>query len=108
MKDYLSTTFSPMMMGGECVKSEVVECTLSAIKANMPDDTISVVGHETTALILSVLLSRPVEFNRVNLKLKTDDRLFVVIPGFRADVAREFTEEEVLSAGFRCFIVKIS
>jgi hypothetical protein len=67
----------------------------------------SAVGHESTAAILSALLGKKIEFNRVSLSLKNGDELLCIIPNFRADVAREFTHDEVFRAGFRCFFITV-
>jgi hypothetical protein len=99
---YLATTFSPSMLAPECeavVKgADLDEC---------PADFESAVGHEVTALILSALLKREVTFNRVNLVLESGDEMFCIIPGFRASEAREFSREEVVSKGFRCFNIRV-
>jgi len=42
----------------------------------------------------------------VSVKLTGGDVLFAVIPNFRASEAREFTYEEVKSAGFRSFKIE--
>jgi len=70
-------------------------------------DAISIVSHEITAKILSFLLGRRVDFNRVNVVLQSGDELYCVIPNFRASEAREFTKKEIEDAGFRCWYVRI-
>jgi hypothetical protein len=67
----------------------------------------SMVAHEATAKILSVLLETPIEFRREKITLDVGDIVYVIIPAFRAEVAREFTREEVEAAGFRCFYVRV-
>lgn len=101
---YLGNTFSPMMMGEKLFVVEVCEINLDDIPPNLT----SVVSHEVTAKVLSVLLDESVVFNRVNLALKQDDVLYCVIPNFRATKAREFTKKEVEKAGYRCFMVQRS
>lgn len=64
----------------------------------------SAVSHEVTASVLSALLGEKVAFARVNLTLTHLDRVVCIIPVFRATEAREFTREEVESAGYRCFL----
>jgi len=101
----LTTTFSPAMLKAGC-KATVKETTLAEIKAKVKYCK-SAVGHEITAAILSALLEQRIDFNRVNLSLDNGDCLYVVIPKFRANEAREFTHEEVTAAGFRCFFVEV-
>jgi hypothetical protein len=107
MATYLTTTFSPMMLGGG-VAGYVREITLAQAKKILQDPFVSAVGHEVTAEVLSVLLDRQVEFNRLNLVLKSGDQLICIIPKFRAEQAREFTKDEVEAAGYRCFQVLVA
>jgi hypothetical protein len=101
---YLANTFSPMMIKeGQFIGMPV---SLSQAKA-AAKDAKSVVGHELTAPVLSALLEMPVEFNRESLSLIPGDQVVCVIPKFRASEAREFTHEEVVSAGFQAFIVTV-
>jgi hypothetical protein len=105
MKSYLGNTFSPMMLG-HGVSCEVDEVSLGYVRDNLElDEITSVVGHEITAVVLSTLLDSHIAFNRVNLVLERGDDILVVIPNFRASEAREFTFEEISSAGYRCFHV---
>jgi len=102
---YLTNTFSPMMIG-EGLTARVRECTLDEIKRNL-DVVTSAISHDTTAAVVSALLDRKVEFNRVNLKLGLGEIVYCLIPNFRTDVAREFSKEEVEAAGFNCYTVQI-
>lgn len=103
--EYLTTTFSPAMLKPGCI-AYIEEVDLEVVKTALPHLT-SAVGHEVTAKILSALLEGEVPFNRVNLALDAWDEVYCVIPNFRASEAREFTREEVESAGFRCFHVLV-
>lgn len=101
MKVFLGSTFSPMMLS-HYGAAEIVEIGLDDIPPGLP----SVVGHEITAQVLSVLLEEPVEFNRQNVTLERGDVLFCIVPGFRTNESREFTRAEIVSTGFRCFQVR--
>jgi hypothetical protein len=107
MAIYLSTTFSPMMLGGG-VAGYVREITLAQAQDILQDGFVSAVGHEVTAGILSALLGKKIEFSRTNLALKSGDQVVCVIPKFRAEQAREFAKEEVEAAGYRCFQVLVA
>jgi len=103
---FLATTFSPAMLGTR-VEASVKEISLAEVKEELRlRNWVSAVSHEVTADILTVLLNREVEFNRVNLSLAAGDSVICVIPSFRASEAREFTREEVEAAGYRCFHIK--
>jgi hypothetical protein len=107
MTIYLSTTFSPMMLR-ERVSGYVREITLAQAQNILQDEFVSAVGHEATAEVLSALLGRKIEYNRINLVLKSGDQVICIIPKFRAEVAREFTKDEVEAAGYRCFQVLVA
>jgi len=103
---YLTNTFSPIMMA-EDSSSSIVAFPAGDLP-KLPTDVSSAVSHEVTAKILSALLGREVEFNRVNLILQRGDQVYAIIPGFRASETREFSREEVAGAGFRSFHILIS
>jgi hypothetical protein len=107
MNTYLTTTFSPMMLEGG-VAGYVREISLAQAQNILQDEFVSAVGHEVTAEVLSVLLGRKIEYNRINLVLKSEDQLICIIPKFRAEVAREFTKDEVEAAGYRCFQILVT
>lgn len=106
---YLTNTFSPMMLSNREFIMAIVERTiLDAVKNELNlFEWTSAVSHEVTAKVLSVLLGKEVLFNRINLTLDYGDRVLCVIPKFRATESREFTEEEVRSAGYECFVVNV-
>jgi hypothetical protein len=108
-RHYIGNTFSPMMLG-KFVDASVEEVSLDFVKNNVTDGFLlpeftSCVSHEVTSKVLTIMLGCRIPFNRINVSLEGGDRMFVVIPNFRADVAREFTFDEVTSAGYRCFLV---
>jgi len=100
---YLTTTFSPAMLGAGCS----AEVSPLANVGEVPVDLVSAVGHEVTAKILAVLLGREVLFSRANLALKGGDEVWCVIPTLRAAEAREFSLAEVQGAGFRAWYVRV-
>ena len=104
---YLTTTFSPSMVASGIFCGRAVSLD-EAKEALGPEGTfISAVGHEVTAGVLSALLGVRVPFARTNLALEPYDRVVVIIPRFRAEVAREFSREEVEAAGFSAYLVDI-
>jgi hypothetical protein len=102
---YLTNTFSPMMLG-ENTQASIKRIDLAKAVELAASDTVDAISHETTAPIVGVLIGRQVAFNRVNLVLNAGDVVVAVIPKFRATEAREFTADEVMSAGFDCFMVQ--
>jgi len=103
MSVFLATTFSPMMLG-EGLQAFVTPADLGDI----PFEAESIVGHEATATVISLLLGWQVQFNRRNITLNQGDVLFCLIPSFRAETTREFSREEIVAAGFRCFKIKVA
>lgn len=103
---WLTNTFSPLMVREGSFQGEKIslERAISLIKDRGYQ---SAVGHEVTAQILTALIEMPVRFNRVNLSLNPMDEVIAIVPNFRADVAREFTREEVGAAGYSCFHIQI-
>jgi len=86
----------------------VEEIELETARDLVKDGFTSVISHEVTAKVVSAVLHTEVVFNRVNVTLKAGDVLVAVIPSFRAEIAREFTEEEVCAAPLRCFLIKVA
>jgi hypothetical protein len=93
-------------MLGKNVSARVREISLTDAVNQVTEETISIVSHQVTASMLSAVVGRTVAFNRVNVVLRGGDSVIVFCVNFRADVAREFTAEEVASAGIRCFRVE--
>ena len=117
MKVYITTAFSPMMMGPGVSRMSIVEILdfgpefvgISGLKGIA--EFVPAVGHEVTAEILRPIIDAYLPtvvpgplFNRVSISLGIYDHVLAIIPNFRASEAREFTAEEVLSAGFRAFL----
>ncbi len=107
MRTYLSSTFSPMMLksGMTAIVEEVpIEEARGILGAQSWESSV---GHEVTAKIIGTLFGFHVPFNRSNISIGHGDQLICVIPAFRADVAREFSHQEIVSAGYRAFLVSV-
>ena len=104
---YLTTTFSPMMLksGMDAIVEEITLDEAIEILTARPLE--SAVGHEVTASVLSALTGIPVAFARVNIAIGHGDQVVCIIPAFRATEAREFSREEIVNAGYRCFLVSV-
>ncbi len=106
---YLTNTFSPLMLSAESVNhAKVLPISLAEAREHLSQGVVSAISHEVTAKILSAVLHRDIVFHRMNVSLNAGDVVIAVIPSFRAEVAREFTEEEVLGAPLRCFLILVS
>ena len=108
MTTYITTTFTPAMMDGNGSVAMMKEISLEKAKEIMGlHEWKSAVSHENTAELLSRKLSMDIAFNRVNISLDAGDTVICIIPAFRTNVAREFTDEEIRNAEFRAFVVNI-
>lgn len=104
---YVTTSFSPMMLktGLSFVGQEV---TIEKAKKLINEDTTSAVSHENTAKLLSSLFGLTILFNRVKLVLEPGDIIICIIPNFRTDQSREFTEMEISEEKPRAFKIIIT
>ncbi|MEM4468928.1 MAG: DUF1874 domain-containing protein [Candidatus Nezhaarchaeales archaeon] len=68
---------------------------------------VSIVGHESTANLMSTLLSLPVSVNRANIKLKRGDRVIVFQIMTRLPEGKVLTEEELKSIPTAWYLVEV-
>jgi len=107
MKNIITTTFSVSMLpASEEANLRIREVNEETFNCELGDDFESSVGHEATAKLLSAKFGKDIPFNRTNVTLIPDIKLFVAVPQFRVDVARVFTEDEIKNAKFRYFIIE--
>ena len=108
MRNVITTTFSiSMLPASEEANLRIREVNEETFNRELGDDFESYVGHEATAKLLSAKFGKDIPFNRANITLTSDVKLFVAVPQFRVDVAREFTEDEIKNAKFRYFIIEM-
>jgi len=96
-----------MLPASEEANLRVREVNEETFNRELGDDFESYVGHEATAKLLSAKFGKEISFNRANITLTPAVKLFVAVPQFRVDVAREFTEDEIKNAKFRYFIIEM-
>ncbi len=99
MAQFLSNSFSLGMVNPspEGLTLRVRPVSLEEVKSLLKGGFISVIGHQATAEILSVLLGTNVPYNRTAIKLVPEDQLIVFQLGVRLEEGRILNEEEVLS-----------
>ncbi|MBK9009169.1 MAG: DUF1874 domain-containing protein [Anaerolineae bacterium] len=75
MTSYLANAFSLNMLsvGAEGMRVDIQ----LVLPAEIPAETVSIIGHADMAAIVSSVLKRPVEVNRESVLLQKDDVLFV-------------------------------
>jgi len=98
---YLSNALSINMLGAdlppEGLTLRVRQLSLEEAKGLLGRGFVSVVGHQATAEILSVLLGVEVPFNRIAITMRAGDALLVFQLRVRLEEGRILTKEEVLS-----------
>lgn len=71
-KIYLGNAFSLQMISvGDVITTSPV------LPEEIPEDSISVIGHADTATVLSAILGREIKVNRVSIHLEKGDVLYV-------------------------------
>jgi len=98
MARYLTNAFSLNMIGNKTGMFIVQNADLKTLREI--SDLQSVIGHQATADLLTELLGRKIEFNRVALELKSGDILYVVTvfkngKPFRLPEGKVLTKEEL-------------
>ena len=74
MPNYLSNTFTLSMLD----TSRAYTLRVTPVKREeIPEKLRSIVGHKSTARVLSQALERDVKFNRASFKLRSKDSLYV-------------------------------
>jgi len=114
-KVFITTTFTPSMMKNKVVMvEEIDEARFWAELYNVSQgsEVVPAVGHENTAEIIKERMPDFVKekmpeslFQKINIEMQDGDWIFAIIPQFRPNETREFTDEEVKKAKFRFFII---
>jgi len=108
--NYLTTTFSPSMLGEKTqaiVEETDFETFRSAIHICIDNNSLCpAIGHQNTAFLLARKLGIVSDiYRRVDLKLAAGDGVFCAIPQFRPPETRGFTDKEIEEAEFRYFVI---
>jgi len=106
MSVILSNAFSLGMLSTQDSIIRVKEINLEDVKTLLNADFMSVVGHQSTADILTKLLKINVPVNRASVKLTEKDKLIVFQILTRLEEGRVLTENEVLSLPTKFYLVE--
>ncbi|MEM3290677.1 MAG: DUF1874 domain-containing protein [Candidatus Micrarchaeaceae archaeon] len=93
-KKYLANAFSLSMLEGDRNIIEIKEIHPEEILKNLSEIN-SVIGHETTAQIVSEILGIPIQVNRSQIKLNKFDELFVFQLLERLPEGKILTHDEI-------------
>lgn len=103
---YLSNAFSLGMLGKDEVQLTVKEVSLEEVK-EIASQAVSAIGHQSTADILTALLETPIQMNRLSIKLKEDDVLFVFQLLTRLPEGKILTAEELETLPYKFYKIEI-
>lgn len=96
MAVYLTNTFSLAMLVNDKAFIKVEPISIDRLKETLENGAVkSAISHRSTAQVLSELLGKEVEMNRINLSLRPGDILFVFQILQRPKEGQVFTEEEL-------------
>lgn len=101
----ITNTFTPLMSPHRGVK--IRPCTEREARRIINGVWESAVSHKVTAEILSERFGVKIPFNRINLQLLPGDKILACCPQYRAEIAREYTEAEIVGATWLYFLIKI-
>ena len=107
-KLYLGNAFSLSMLSKNKNLVSVKVITIEDVKKLLENEFTSVVGHESTASILSDLLSKEVKVNRVSVKLNRLDKLIVFqLLQQRLPEGKLLTKDELQKINYKFYLVEI-
>ena len=69
-------------------------------------EVFSIIGHQSTAYLLSAKLGIPVEANRINYVKQKGDRIIVCLPAQRLEEGKILTLEELNKIEIKFWLVK--
>ena len=95
------------MISSNEARLEVRVVGIEEVKELIKNGYISCIGHQSTADVLSELLERKIETNRVSITLKKDDILIVFQLLERIPEGKVLTREEILKISYKFYTLKI-
>jgi len=110
MANYLTTSISPMMLNSKSEKPirMIIDEISRLIKFMEIENYIPAVGHLNTAKIIQKKLGLTITpFARINICLNHGDDVIAIIPQFRVEESREYTDKEIENTLFRYFLGRV-
>ncbi|MEM0106511.1 MAG: DUF1874 domain-containing protein [Zestosphaera sp.] len=105
---YLASAFALGMIEEPIALLKVVRIDIEDAKKWLKvSKYVSIVGHESTANLMSALLSLPVSVNRTNIKLKRGDRVIVFQIMTRLPEGKVLSEEELKNVPTAWYYVEV-
>ena len=112
MRVIFSNSFSLNMLEDEKeTKIVVKKLSLNEVKQIMKDyegcEWLSCIGHTSTAMILSELLQKQIDANRIAIKLRPNDLLVVFQILVRIEEGKVLSREELEKVPYAFYLVKL-
>jgi hypothetical protein len=82
------------------------QADLEMAKASVKDGFYSIIGHQSTADLLSAKLNVEVKLNRENYKKEKDDIVIVCLPSKRLEEGKVLSLEELNQIDIKFWIIK--
>jgi len=103
---YVANAFSLGMLKDDATL-EVRNVDIEDAKEFIKENFVSCIGHPATATILSSLIEKEIEVNRIPITLEKGDEVLVFQLLKRLEEGRVLREEEILTIPYKFFIIKV-
>jgi len=104
---YVSNAFSLGMLTQSTAQLIVREVNVDDVKEIMSDNFTSAVGHNSTASVISTLVGKVVEPNRINIKLEAGDVLLVFQLLKRLEEGQVLSQDEIMNLPHKWYVVEV-
>ena len=105
MRTVIANAFSVNMLKSNALLS-FLQADLGTVKTLAQDGVHSIIGHQSTADLLSAKLGIDIKLNRENYKKEKDDSIIVCLPSKRLDEGKVLTVEELKQFDVKFWIIK--
>lgn len=107
MAIYLANAFSLGMLNTNWAMLYVRELNVEEVKEYLQKGFTSVVGHESTARLLTQLLNIDVAFNRVEIRLNPGDIIIVFQLQTRLPEGAILSEEQLKAIKYKFYMIQV-
>jgi hypothetical protein len=110
MNVIISNAFSLNMLKEETTVLEIKKISVEEVKKilDSAQNIVSAVGHISTATVLSYLLGREINANRISITLEDSNTILVVFQlRCRLEEGRILSEKEICELPYEFFIVRL-
>ena len=105
---YISNAFSLGMLKYDDVKLRIKKINVEEVREIISSGFISAIGHASTAQILSEILGKKIEENRIQIQLDKDDILVVFQLLERLPEGKVLSREELEKINYKFYLVELA